>query len=84
MYSSTTDYTAVEQYRLVIMVMVLLAAPVVAMGVAAWAWIVAIYWLFAAMVGNPDGLDGRNDGRELVLDLREWWIRWLMKAVRDD
>ena len=54
------------------------------MGLAVWAWIVAVYWLLAAVVGNPDGLDGRSDGRELVLSTRRWWKGWLGLAVLNE
>jgi len=75
--------TTTQCYSLGMLVVVHLLAPVLAMGISMWAWIVAIYWTFAAMVGNPDGLDGRNDGRELVLYLRGFWLDgWLMRAVK--
>lgn len=54
--------------------------PVLAGGLAIWAWVAAFYWLCSAIVGNPDGLDGRNDGRELVLSTRRWWESWLLVA----
>jgi len=65
------------------LLLVLLVSPILALGLAVWSWVVAIYWLFAAMVGNPDGLDGRNDGRELVLQVRRWWESWLRMALVD-
>jgi len=55
-----------------------LTSPILALGVMLWAWIMAIYWVCSAIVGNPDGLDGRSDGRELVLATRRWWEMWLL------
>ena len=63
------------------LVIVHLLSPLLAVGAMLWSWVVATYWLFAAMVGNPDGLDGRNDGKELVLQLRSLWEGWLRKAA---
>ena len=62
-------------------IMVHLLSPALAVGVVVWSWVVAFYWLCSAVVGNPDGLDGRNDGRELVLATRRWWEKWLLLAA---
>lgn len=62
----------------------LVASPFLSMGVALAAWIVAIYWIFAAIVGDPDGTEGGDDGRATVLGLRGWWESWLLKAILDD
>ncbi|KAI4727169.1 hypothetical protein E4T49_05083 [Aureobasidium sp. EXF-10728] len=56
-------------------------SPLVAMAVSLSAWAVAIYWVFAAMIGDPDGTEGGNDGRATVLGLRTYWEMWLCKAM---
>ncbi|KAG9812572.1 hypothetical protein KCU98_g20795, partial [Aureobasidium melanogenum] len=56
-------------------------SPFVAMAVSISAWAVAIYWVFAAMIGDPDGTEGGNDGRATVLGLRTYWEMWLCKAM---
>jgi len=56
-------------------------SPFVAMAVSLSAWAVAIYWVFAAMIGDPDGTEGGNDGRATVLGLRAYWEMWLCKAM---
>ncbi|CAD0084517.1 unnamed protein product, partial [Aureobasidium vineae] len=56
-------------------------SPLVAMAVSLSAWAVAIYWVFAAMIGDPDGTEGGNDGRATVLGLRAYWEMWLCKAM---
>lgn len=56
-------------------------SPFTSMAVALSAWAVAIYWLFAAMIGDPDGTEGGNDGRATVLGLRAYWEMWLCKAM---
>ncbi|KAK4893538.1 hypothetical protein LTR28_002168, partial [Elasticomyces elasticus] len=54
-------------HHLPTLLLVHLASPLLGLGLALAGWTLAVYWLFAAMVGNPDGLDGRDDGREAVL-----------------
>jgi hypothetical protein len=56
-------------------------SPFVAMAVSLSAWAVAIYWVFAAMIGDPDGTEGGDDGRATVLGLRAYWEMWLCKAM---
>ena len=56
-------------------------SPFIAMAVSLGAWAVALYWVFAAMIGDPDGTEGGNDGRATVLGLRAYWEMWLCKAM---
>ncbi|CAC9888845.1 unnamed protein product [Aureobasidium pullulans] len=63
------------------LLLVHLLSPFVAMAVALSAWAVAIYWVFAAMIGDPDGTEGGGDGRATVLGLRTYWEMWLCKAM---
>lgn len=57
-------------------------APFISIGVAVAAWTVAIYWVFAAIVGDPDGSEGGcDDGRATVLGLRGWWEGCLEKPL---
>lgn len=48
------------------------------------AWVLAIYWLCSGVVGDPAGQDKRDDGKETVLGLRNWWERWLMRCVKEE
>lgn len=66
------------------LVLILTCAPLLSMGVAIAAWVVAAYWLMAGMVGDPAGMDKRDDGKETVLGLRRWWEAVLIKAVVQD
>ncbi|KAF4550185.1 Hypothetical protein D9617_18g033760 [Elsinoe fawcettii] len=63
---------------------VLLASSFFSMGIAIWCMVLTVYWGFAAIIGNPDGLDGRSDGRELVLSTRQKWDDWLRLSVRPE
>lgn len=66
------------------LVFVLLVSPVLSLGVAIAGWVVAAYWLLAAIVGDPAGMDKRDDGRENVLRLRSWCENTMLKAFHLD
>ncbi|KAM0720066.1 hypothetical protein Q7P37_004202 [Cladosporium fusiforme] len=63
------------------LVFVHLASPVLSIGVMVAAWVVAGYWLMAGIVGDPAGMDKRDDGKETVLGLRGWWENLLLKGI---
>ncbi len=70
------------QFNPVALIMVYLAAPIFSLGVAIAAWVSASFWVFAIIMGNPDGTERRDDGRATVLAVRNWWERYLLSAVR--
>ena len=57
-------------------------SPVLSIGVAISAWIAACFWLFALMMGNPDGTERSDDGRVTVLNLRDWWEKFLLSSAK--
>lgn len=59
-----------------------LLAPIYALGIALSAWVAAAFWFYAAILGDPEGGDGRDDGRAAVLGVCGWWQRWLEKGGR--
>ncbi len=59
-------------------VFVNILAPVYAVFIAMAAWVGGIFWFYTAILGNPDGKEDRDDGREAVLTVRTWWERWLV------
>lgn len=59
----------------------IIVSPFLSLGVALAAWTVATYWIFAAIVGDPDGTEGGNDGVATVLGLRRYWETWLSRAI---
>jgi len=63
------------------LVFVHLVSPILSIGVAVAAWVVACYWLMAGMVGDPAGMDKRDDGIETVLGLRRWWENLMLKGI---
>lgn len=69
-------------YKPISLIAVYLAAPVLSLGVAIAAWVSASFWVFAIILGNPDGTERRDDGRATVLGVRNWWERCLLSTVR--
>lgn len=63
------------------LVFVHLVSPVLSIGVIVAAWVVAGYWLMAGIVGDPAGMDKRDDGKETVLGLRRWWENLMLKGI---
>lgn len=59
-----------------------LLAPIYAVGISLSAWVAAVFWFYAAILGDPEGGDGRDDGRAAVLGVSGWWKRWLEKGAR--
>jgi hypothetical protein len=65
-------------------------SPLVSGGVALSAWTAAVFWCYAAVLGDPEGSDAPgdelgkeyNDGKTSVLVVRAWWKRWLTKALK--
>lgn len=76
------SYSASTSYSTPLLVVVHLFSPIVAMGVAVAAWTAAFFWFFSAILGDPAGQDGHNDGKESILGVRNWWERWLNRALR--
>lgn len=57
-------------------------SPIYAVGIGLSAWVAALFWFYAAILGDPDGeyRDGRDDGRAAVLGVRRCWEGWLEQA----
>jgi hypothetical protein len=56
-------------------------SPVVSIGVAFAEWVAAPFWIFAIIIGNPDGTERRDDGKATVLAIRNWWEQCLLRAA---
>ena len=65
-----------------LLVLVHLVSPLLSIGVSLATWVAAAFWLFALMMGNPDGTERGDDGRATVLAVRDWWERFHLYAVR--
>lgn len=71
-------------YKPGMLVLVMLLSPFLSMGMMLAAWVAAIYWASSAVVGDPAGMDKRDDGRETVLALRKWWDKWLVRSTGEE
>ncbi|CAK3888211.1 hypothetical protein MYCFIDRAFT_210176 [Lecanosticta acicola] len=71
-------------YRPGLLVAVQLLSPFLSLGMMIAAWVVAVFWISSAVVGDPAGMDKRDDGKETVLSLRNWWERWLVRSMREE
>ncbi|KAH0565225.1 hypothetical protein GP486_001386 [Trichoglossum hirsutum] len=68
--------------RPVHLVLLHLISPLLALGTAVCAWVAAVFWVYAAMLGDPDGRGRRDDGRRAVLSVRRYWERILCWPLR--
>ena len=64
------------------LVFIHIISPIISIGNAIAAWVSAVFWVFAIIMGNPDGTEKRDDGRATVLGLRDWWEKCLLYAIR--
>lgn len=65
------------------LLLVNILSPIYAIGICLSAWVAALFWFYAAILGDPDTgcRDGRDDGRAAVLGVRRWWEKWLEQAL---
>ena len=61
-----------------------LLSPVYAVAIALSACVAAMFWFYAAILGDPGGRDGKDDGRAAVMGVRGWWERWLERGIKND
>ncbi|KAK7897355.1 hypothetical protein LTR67_005244 [Exophiala xenobiotica] len=81
-YAKSLDHAHTFEFSPACLVLINLVSPIISLGNAIAAWVVAVFWLFAIVMGNPDGTEKRDDGRATVLMLRDWWEKCLLSAVR--
>ncbi|KAL2218518.1 hypothetical protein M432DRAFT_372389 [Thermoascus aurantiacus ATCC 26904] len=69
-----------DSYSVSALIFVHLLSPFLGLGLLLAVWTAAFFWVFAMIVGNPDGTERRDDGRAAVLGVGSWWRKWLAKA----
>ncbi|TKA76949.1 hypothetical protein B0A49_01724 [Cryomyces minteri] len=79
---STAAASSTDSYSVAMLLVIYLLSPIISLGVAIAAWVAAVFWIFSAIVGDPSGPSGHNDGKETVLGVRARWERWLTRALR--
>ena len=82
-YSSSEigDPVHSETSGIIVLVLVSLLSPLYAMAIAVATWVAGVFWFYTAILGNPDGKEDRDDGREAVLAVRKYWEKWLIKGL---
>ncbi|GAQ34757.1 hypothetical protein AtubIFM55763_001637 [Aspergillus tubingensis] len=81
-YDPEGSYVAesIDSYSIGGLLTVLLLSPFLSIAITLLAWIAAFFWIFAMVLGNPDGTERKDDGRAAVLGVCRWWQIWLGKA----
>ena len=70
-----------ETSGIMVLVLVSLLSPLYSVAIAVATWVAGFFWFYTAILGNPDGKEDRDDGREAVLAVRGWWERWLIQSL---
>ncbi|KAI4125948.1 MAG: hypothetical protein LQ338_004004 [Usnochroma carphineum] len=65
-----------------LLIAISILSPLYAAGIAVMAWVAAGFWATSIILGNPDGKDGKDDGKAVVLGVRGLWVRWLRRGLR--
>ncbi|KAB8253633.1 hypothetical protein BDV32DRAFT_133761 [Aspergillus pseudonomiae] len=76
--SSVSDPS--EHYSIFGLIAVLLLSSLLSIAFLLLVWTAAFFWVFAMVLGNPDGTERKDDGRAAVLGVCRWWQIWLRKA----
>ncbi|EAW14044.1 uncharacterized protein ACLA_070770 [Aspergillus clavatus NRRL 1] len=76
----STSAEAMECYSVGGLLMVLLVSSLLSIAFLLLVWTAAFFWVFAMILGNPDGTERKDDGRAAVLGVVRWWQLWLGKA----
>jgi len=80
MYAESVQGAEALEFKAERLIAIQVVSPFISVGVAIAEWIAASFWLFAIIMGNPDGTERRDDGRVTVLAVRDWW-GCLLKAL---
>ena len=73
-----------ETSGMMVLVLVSILSPLYAMVISVATWVAGVFWFYTAILGNPDGREDRDDGREAVLAVRGWWERWLVQSLKPE
>ncbi|EXJ83195.1 hypothetical protein A1O1_06814 [Capronia coronata CBS 617.96] len=82
MFAKSLDDAHTFEFSPFCLFLIHLVSPILSIPNAVAAWVVAVFWVFAIIMGNPDGTEKRDDGRAAVLILRDWWEKVLLYAIR--
>ncbi|KAF2762299.1 hypothetical protein EJ05DRAFT_473211 [Pseudovirgaria hyperparasitica] len=80
-HTTTTNNKNDIHTRPAMLILINLLSPLLAFALAAASWTTTLFWFFSAVLGDPAGKDGHNDGKAAVLWLRAKWERWLRRGL---
>lgn len=83
LYAPSVEDAYTFSFKPLMLVLIQLASPFLSIGVMLSAWVAAAFWLFAIIMGNPDGTEKGDDGRNTVLLVRNWWEQYFLSAIHD-
>lgn len=87
--TNVTAATAIadQPYDALMLPIILILSSVLCLPVAIASWIAAIFWFYAAVIGDPTpngaSIVGLCDGKATVMGVRNWWERCLVKSLRE-
>jgi len=81
LHAPSVSYAHEWEFSHTMLIAIHVASPLVSIGVAVAAWVSAAFWVFAVIMGNPDGTERRDDGRDAVLAVRNWWEGFFLMAL---
>lgn len=81
-YGASVDNAHNFEFSPLRLILIHALAPLLSICMAFFSWIAAVFWIFALMMGNPDGTEKRDDGRATVLMARNKWEKFLLLALR--
>lgn len=84
MYAPSVEHAFEWDFRAGMLICIQLTSPFISIGVAVAAWVSAAFWVFSSIMGNPDGTERRDDGRDAVLAVRNWWEKCLLTSLRPE
>lgn len=82
LYAPSVEDAYTFEFKLVSLILITISSPFLSFGVMIAAWVAAAFWLFAIIMGNPDGTEKGDDGRDAVLSVRNWWESYLLHAIK--
>ena len=80
-YSDKTE--ALTQIRAGRLALVAILSPFYAFWIAMSAWVAGFFWLYAAILGEPNVGEGKEmEGKAAVRGVRKWWENWLLFGIK--
>ena len=77
-----SEYPANPRPYTPMLIIVSIVSPLYATGIAVASWVSAVFWIYAAILGEPNQSSRpERDGRAAVLWVRRRWEHWLERGL---